>query len=92
MFFPAKLPFSRFIVSDRSMEPKFSEGDHVLTFNWAKPGKGDVVVFKYKEVFFVKRIKSVSNMIYVEGDNKKLSSRIDPLDRSMIIGKVIARY
>lgn len=32
------------------MEPQFSEGDRVLTFNWIKPKKGDVVVFCLSDV------------------------------------------
>lgn len=74
------------------MEPEFNEGDHVLTFNWAKVKKGDVVVFKYKKTLFVKRIVRIGNKIIVEGDNKKLSSKVEPLDGSRIIGKVVVKY
>ena len=68
------------------------QGDHVLTFNWAKVNKGDVVVFKYEKTFFIKRILEANNRFTVEGDNKELTSKIGHLDSNQIIGKVIAKY
>jgi len=74
------------------MEPSLRQGDHVLTFNWVKVKKGDVIVFKYKKTFFVKRIIKANNKITVEGDNKSLSSKMELFNSNQIIGKVVARY
>lgn len=75
------------------MEPYLFQGEHVLTFNWAKVKKGDVIVFKRNKTFFVKRIVKVdNNQVRVEGDNKKLSLKMGLFYRNKIVGKVIAKY
>jgi len=86
-------PLSRFIVHDRSMLPNFSPGDHVLTFNWIRAKAGEVVVFKIRDAFYVKRVEKIKdNLIYVTGDNKQESSQLGPIDARQIIGKVIWKY
>ncbi len=86
-------PFSRFIVRDRSMEPFLHQGDRVLTFNWVGPKAGDVVVFMLANKFLVKRVKKVSGeVVLVEGDNKKASSKVEPINLNQVIGKVILKY
>ena len=42
-----RVPFCRFVVRDRSMEPFLREGDHVLTLNWGGVKASDVIVFKH---------------------------------------------
>lgn len=75
------------------MQPSFNPGDHVLTFNWATPKLGDVVVFKLGKDLFIKRITKFENgEIKVDGDNKSVSSKFRPIKFSQIIGKVILKY
>lgn len=83
------------------MEPALKDGDHVLTFNWTKIQKADVIVFATRHpeldsgsgVTFIKRVnKIVGDFIYVSGDNKKLSSKIGPITKTDVLGKVIFKY
>ena len=75
------------------MEPAFFDGDRVLTFNWAKPNAGDVVVSRGKRKNLLKRVKKIKDgKIFVRGDNRKFSSKIGPIEPSLIIGKVILKY
>ena len=96
MFFPSNiklLPFSRFAVCDRSMEPAFLDSDHVLTFNWIMPQAGDVIVFKSNTKNVIKRVEKIKyGKIFVKGDNRRFSSKVGPIEPSLIIGKVILKY
>lgn len=75
------------------MEPQFSEGDHVLTFNWIEPKVRDVVVFKKGSLYLIKRIKKVlRHKIKVGGDNRASSTNLGPIAKYQIIGKVILKY
>ena len=75
------------------MEPAFYDGDHVLTFNWIKLKTGDVVVFKSGDIWKIKRvIKTSADSVFVAGDNKKLSSREESVERKQVVGKVILKY
>ena len=75
------------------MEPAFYDGDHVLTFNWIKPHTGDVVVFRDEGKDLIKRVEKIKyGKIFVKGDNRKFSSKIDPIKTAKIIGKVIVKY
>jgi len=86
-------PFSRFIIEERSMLPAYSPGEHVLTFNWGRIGKGDVVVFRESSRFFVKRVKSVrSGLFLVGGDNKSESAKAGYVSKEGIVGKVVLKY
>ena len=59
------------------MEPAFYDGDHVLTFNWVKPHKGDVVVFNDEGRNLIKRVKKIKDgKFFVRGDNRKYSSKV----------------
>lgn len=95
-----KLPFSVFIVSEESMLPTFKPGNHVVTFNWAKPKVGDVVVFfssslraKRNNLFYIKRIVIVNRQkIYVRGDNRVASKLMGAIKSKDIIGRVIFKY
>ena len=87
------LPFSRFIVHDKSMEPSYNTGDHVMTFNWIVPRVGDVVVFQKQGTFFLKRVvENKSGSLFVSGDNRNISSKTGPIKSSQIVGKVILKY
>lgn len=88
-----KFPFSRFVVCDKSMEPAFCDGDHVLTFNWIKLQVGDVIVFKFENILKIKRIyKILDDLILVRGDNRKSSSKEKLVDPKNLVGKVILKY
>ena len=86
-------PISRFIVSDRSMEPTFYEGDHILTFNWGEVKTGDVIVFKKVDKNYIKRIrKTDSKTFIVSGDNIKLSRSLIIVEKSEVIGRILMKY
>ena len=75
------------------MESAFLQGDHVLTFNWKKPQIGDVIVFEFGKIYKIKRaVKTSADLIFVAGDNRRVSSRVGPIEVSKIIGKVILKY
>jgi len=75
------------------MEPAFFEGDHVLTFNWFKPKVGEAVVVGIKGRNLIKRVvKIIGAKFIIEGDNRKVSSRVGLIEASKIIGKVILKY
>jgi len=75
------------------MEPSFREGERVLTFNWNKPRLGNVIVFKQKGKFYIKRIELITvGKVTVLGDNKKLSSKSKPVDFRQVVGRVILKY
>ena len=94
LYFPSKpFPFSRFIVSDKSMEPLYVEGDHVLVFNWVQPKIGDVVIVKNNNVYLIKRVIKTSRLRFlVCGDNRLLSSRAINVGKNDLIGKVVLKY
>lgn len=75
------------------MVPAFRPNERVLTYNWGIVKKGSVVVFKNKGKVFIKRVdKMVDGKIYVSGDNKKLSSKVDPITDDSLIGRVFIKY
>ena len=75
------------------MEPAFCDGDRVITFNYGNIKTGSVVVFNYKNSIFVKRIdRVIGDKVFVLGDNKKLSTKIKPISKEQIIGRVVLRY
>ena len=75
------------------MEPSYYEGDRVLTFNFSKLKKNDVVVFRFSGQFHLKRIIRIENgLFYVDGDNKYVSTKYRPIKRELIIGKVVFKY
>ena len=90
-----KLPFSRFVVEGKSMEPSFKEGERVLTFNFSSPKKGDVVVVK-KKINLIKRVQTIENNSYfVVGDNQNRSTdsrEFGPVPKEEIVGKVLFKY
>lgn len=74
------------------MLPAFKPGDRVLTFNWAKPKVGDVIIFFGGGRYYLKRIRGFdSGLIAVVGDNPK-SSNMGPIKRNQIIGRVILKF
>lgn len=65
------------------------EGNLVLVWQWVKPKVGDVVVFKRKQEFWVKRVKSMkAGMLKVEGDNKSDSLEVGEIGKEQIVGVV----
>jgi len=75
------------------MEPLYHEGERVVTLNWSSVQTRDVIVFKIKDRFYIKRITRISgNKIIVSGDNKKLSSKFAPIDFRQVVGRVILKY
>lgn len=84
----------KFKVSGHSMEPVIKSGQEIiisgLPYLFSSPKKNDVVAFKEKQKFIVKRIKKIENGKYkVSGDNKKDSKEFGWIERKTIIGKVI---
>lgn len=75
------------------MEPAYLEGDLVLTFNWIKPKIRDVIIFKSSNKFLIKRVKKISGQkLSVEGDNKTSSSRVEPINQDLVVGRVVLKY
>lgn len=85
-----KPPISKFKVYGNSMFPILKEGQEVLTFNWAKPKVGDIVVVKDQKIKRVQKI--MGSKVYLVGDNRTESTdsrHFGPVDRSQVIGKVL---
>lgn len=75
------------------MLPAFRPNDRVLTYNWGKIQKGSVIVFKNKDKIYIKRVgKIVDDKIHVFGDNKKLSSKLEPVSFDRLIGRIFIKY
>ncbi len=82
------------------MEPFLRNNDMVLAssvpFLFSKPKVGDVVVFKYRNKFFVKRITKLNGSKYfLKGDNIKDSfdsRKFGCLERKMILGKIFLNF
>lgn len=75
------------------MIPAFRPNERVLTYNWGTIQKGSVIVFKNKEKIYIKRVdKIVDGKIHVFGDNKKLSSKVEPVSFDRLIGRVFIKY
>lgn len=76
------------------MIPFLTPDQEILASNipyfFRKPKIEDVVVFKQRGEFIVKRIKAENNGKYlVKGDNEKDSKNYGWIDRKMIIGKMV---
>ena len=78
------------------MLPKVMPGDHILTFNWGKIGKNDLVVFRSdvrEGKYLVKRVDIVKgDKIFASALNKKLSRQEYKIDTRNVIGKVAFKY
>ena len=87
------LPLSIFVVRGRSMIPDYKPGDYVVTLNWFNLANDDVIVFRLGGKNYLKRVKKIQkNLVYVDGDNRSESSRVGPVKRSDIIGRVVLLY
>jgi nickel-type superoxide dismutase maturation protease len=92
-----KPPISRFTVNGRSMLPTLTNGQDVLSFNWAylgrKPSVGDIVVIEVDGKEMIKRVVEVNGkQVLVEGDNQKESTDsrdFGPIDMDQIVGKIV---
>jgi len=81
------------------MTPTYKEGDNVLVSSvpliFAKPKKGDVVVFEKFNRFYIKRIdKMEKGKYFLVGDNKKDSfdsRRFGSVNENQIKAKVIRK-
>lgn len=92
----------RFVVSGKSMEPKFYNGDKLFVskkfYKLRKPKVGDAIVIKdpRDKKLILKRIESAEGKKYfVRGDNIEWStdSRVfGAIAQKSIVGKVILRY
>ncbi len=76
------------------MEPDFYEGDYLLIRPLIKPQIGDVVVIKNENNLFLKKISDIRTSNYfVTGNHPDSidSKTFGPIQRNMIIGKVLKR-
>lgn len=85
-----------FRVSGHSMMPSFKPNDKVLAssipYLFNSPKKGDIIVFKYKGKFLMKKISKVDGEGFmVEGENKSDSLNIGKIRREEILGKLIKK-
>lgn len=75
------------------MVPAFRPGEKVLSYNWGTIKKGSVVVFNKGTKVYIKRVdKIVDDKIHVSGDNKKLSSKVEPIGFDKLIGRIFIKY
>jgi len=92
----------RFVVSGKSMEPKFYNGDKLFVsssfYRFVGPKVGDAVVVKDPRDgrLVLKRIESAEGgEYYVRGDNVEWSTdsrEFGAILRDGIVGKVVFRY
>lgn len=83
----------RFKVADESMYPTLNSGDYLLVNKFARKfSAGDIVVFKHREKFLVKRIEKISgDEFFVVGDNDSASNdsrMFGMINKKAMIGKV----
>ena len=83
-------------VTGPSMLPALHDGDRLFISNLGKPNAGDIVVFKYQDEIYVKRVHQVlaGGAYSVLGDNRAYSvdSRdFGPIWSYQIIGRVVFR-
>lgn len=75
------------------MSPFLKSGDIVMVSKFGKTKPGDVVVFRIKDVAYIKRIeKKKGDRYFLIGDNRKESidsRKFGWMDEKDIIGKVI---
>lgn len=79
------------------MLPTLKNNQNVLCFNWAyfftKPKRVDIVAAEVNNKTVVKKIvKLESDLIFLEGDNKKESTdsrNFGPIKKSQLIGKIV---
>ena len=82
-------------VSGTSMMPYFRPDQHVFSLQTKKIKPNDVVVFKYKNENFIKRVRAVSKYFFnVVSDNQNYPSKVTRinLDKKFLIGKVIFKW
>lgn len=83
-----------FKISGHSMMPTLSPDEKVvissIPYLFFQPKIGDLVVFKYKSKFMIKKITKIENGLFeVFGENKNDSLIVSKLQREEILGKVI---
>ena len=77
------------------MMPYFRPDQHVFSLQTKKINPNDVVVFKYKNENFIKRVRAVSKYFFnVVSDNQNYPSEVTEinLDKKFLIGKVIFKW
>lgn len=76
------------------MEPTLKPNQYILAsyfpYLFSNPNKDEMVVFKDKENFIIKRIRKVNRKkYYVRGDNRLDSKEFGWIKREQILAKVI---
>lgn len=75
------------------MMSTYHDGDHLITFNWVKVKKNDVIVFRLGTRYLIKRVDKVSiRNIYISGDNKKMSVKLRPITPQQVVGRILLKY
>lgn len=79
------------------MMPLLKPGQEILVSSLpyliSKPKVGDIIAFKDRDKFIVKRVRKVTGYkLQVVGDNKKDSKDYGWIERKRIIGKVLYIY
>jgi signal peptidase I len=98
------LPFGRYQVEGASMAPDVAPGERVLVnraaYWFGRPRAGDVVVLRdprQRDRLLLKRIERADGggRWFVRGDNASASTdsrTFGPVDRQLLVGKVVLRY
>jgi signal peptidase I len=93
-----------FIVSGASMEETFQSGEYLIvdqvTYNFHKPERGDVIIFRYPKdpsKFFIKRIIGLpGDTVTIDGNVVTIANETQPngfiIDESYIKGMEIPYY
>lgn len=75
-----------FLPTRRHPDPA-SDGEGSVSLRFFADAQND------KRAYFIKRIdKFVYNYVYISGDNKREGSKIRPVARERVIGKVVLKY